>query len=132
MKIRARSVARVIAVLLLATTGVLGIYNGFEERANPYSPFQRAVYYGVVLYAVLGVAGTYGVIRRRGWSRPVVIAWAVAITFVSGAAPIAYGGGGVTAGAAIAAGLGGALIGAFVVWARAWSDPRHDHARRDA
>jgi hypothetical protein len=112
-----RSVARIVAILLLAVTGVIGIYNGFDEWANPYSPFQRAVYVGVVSYGVLGLVGTYGVIRRRGWSRPVVIAWALLITFVSGTAAAAYGGPEVTSIAAIAAGASGALVGAFVVWA---------------
>jgi hypothetical protein len=112
-----RSIARIVAILLLAATGVLGIYNGFDEWANPYSPFQRTVYVGVVSYGVLGLIGTYGVIRRRSWRRPVVIAWAVFVTFVSGTAAVAYGGPEVTPIAAIAAGAGGALAGAFVVWA---------------
>jgi hypothetical protein len=110
-----RSVARIVAMLLLAATGVVGIYNSFDEWANPYSPFQRAVYVGVVLYGVLGLVGLYGVMRQRSWSRPVVIAWALFITFVSCTAAIAYGGPEVTPIAAIAAGAGGALVGAFVV-----------------
>jgi hypothetical protein len=112
-----RSIARIIAILLLGITGAIGISNAFDEWANPYSLFQRIVYLGVVSYGVLGLAGAYGVIRRRGWSRHVVLAWAVAITFVSATAAIAYGGPEVTAIAAIAAGAGAALIGAFVVWA---------------
>jgi hypothetical protein len=112
-----RSIARVVAVLALAATGAIGIYNGFDEWANPYSPFQRAVYVGVVLYGVLGLVGTYGVLRRRSWSHAVVVAWALAVTFVSGTAALAYAGPEVTALAAIAAGAGGALIGTFAVWA---------------
>ena len=112
-----RSIARIVAILILAATGAIGIYNGFDEWANPYSPFQRAVYFGVVLYGVLGLVGAYGAIRRRRWSRPVAIAWAAMVTFVSGTAALAYGGADVTAFAAIAAGVSGALIGAFVVWA---------------
>jgi hypothetical protein len=112
-----RSIARIVAILLLVATGGIGIYNGFDEWANPYSPFQRAVYCGVVLYGVLGLVGAYGLTRRRRWSRPIVIAWASTITFVSGTAAMAYGGSEVTLGAAIAAGAGGALIGGFVVWA---------------
>jgi hypothetical protein len=112
-----RSIARGIAILLLGVTGVLGIYNGIDERANPYSLFQRIVYVGVVLYGMLGLIGTYGVIRRQGWSHRVVVAWALAITFVSSTAAIAYGGSDATPIAAVAAGAGAALIGAFVVWA---------------
>jgi hypothetical protein len=113
----ARRIARIVALLLLGITGVIGIYNGFDEWANPYSPFQRIVYFGVVLYGVLGLVGTYGVIRSRSWSHAVVVAWALTITFVSGTAALAYAGPEVTPLAAIAAGVGGAVIGAFVVWA---------------
>jgi multisubunit Na+/H+ antiporter MnhF subunit len=112
-----RKIARIVAILTLAATGALGINNGILEWTNPYTPFQRAVYAGVVLYGVLGLIAVYGVIRRRRWSDRVVIAWAIAITFVSSTAAIAYGGRDVTAVAAIAGGVGGALIAAFVVWA---------------
>jgi hypothetical protein len=112
-----RKVARLVAVLLLGVAGLLGIWNGIDERTNAYSSFQRTVYVGVVLYGLLGLIGAYGVIRRRRWSHRVVLAWALVITFVSGTAPIAYGGADVTAVAAIASGAGGALIGAFVLWA---------------
>ena len=112
-----RSIARIVAILILIATGALGVYNGFNEWKNPYSPFQRAVYFGVVLYGVLGLVGAYGVIRRRGWSRPVVIGWASMVTFVSATAAIAYSNARVTPLAAIAAGASAALLGAFVVWA---------------
>jgi hypothetical protein len=112
-----RSIARIVAVLFLGITGLVGIYNAFDEWANPYSPFQRIVYAGVVVYGVLGLLAAYGVIRRRSWSRHLVMGWALAITFVSGTAAIAYGGPDVTPVAGVAAGAGGALIGAFVVWA---------------
>jgi hypothetical protein len=29
------SIGRIVAVLLLAGTGAIGVYNGFDERANP-------------------------------------------------------------------------------------------------
>jgi hypothetical protein len=112
-----RRIARFIALLLLAITGALGIYNGVDERANHYSLFQRIVYLGVVLYGVLGLIGTYGVIRRRRWSHGVVVAWALAVTFVAGTAATAYGGPEVTPVAAISGGVGAALVGAFVIWA---------------
>jgi membrane associated rhomboid family serine protease len=112
-----RSIARLVAILTLAITGVLGIHNGVLEWTNPYTPFQRLVYVGVVLYGALGLIAVYAVVRRRSWSDRVVVAWGAAITFVSGTAAIAYGGPDVTAVAAIAGLLGGALVAAFVVWA---------------
>jgi hypothetical protein len=112
-----RSIARVVALLILAATGVIGIYNGFDEWANRYTLFQRAVYGGVVLYGVLGLAGVYGVLRRRHWSEPVVVAWGVAITLVSSTAALAYAGDEATIVGSIAAFGGGALVAAFVIWA---------------
>lgn len=112
-----RSIARAVAILMLAGTGVMGIYNGVDEWTNPYTPFQRAVWCGVVLYGVLGLLGVYGVIRRRRWSDRVVISWGVAITFVSGTAALAYAGADAMVVGAIAAFVGGALIAAFVAWA---------------
>jgi hypothetical protein len=113
----ARRIARIVAIAVLGLTGALGLYNAATEWANPYSPFQRTVYGGVLLYGVLGVVGAYAAVRRRPWGERVVIAWGVAITFVSGTAPIAYGGSEVTLIAAIASAFGGAAIAAFVLWA---------------
>jgi membrane associated rhomboid family serine protease len=127
-----RRIARIVAILVLALTGALGLYNGVGEWANPYTPFQRTVYIGVVVYGVLGLAAVYGVVRRRRWSDRVVIAWGVAITFVSGTAAPAYAGPEVTAIAAIAAGLSGALIAAFVVWAVRERPRNVSHVTSDA
>jgi hypothetical protein len=112
-----RRVARIVAIALLGATGALGLRSGVFEWANPYSPFQRTVYVGVVLYGVLGIAAVYGSVRRRPWCERVVLAWGVAITFVSGTAPIAYGGPEVGLVAAFASALGVAVIAAFVLWA---------------
>jgi hypothetical protein len=112
-----RGIARIIAILLLVVTGGLGIYNGVMERTNSYNVFQRSVYAAVVLYGVLGLIGAYGSIRGRSWRNRFVIMWGVAITFVSSTAALAYGGPEVSVAAAIASGLGGALIAVFVVWA---------------
>ena len=112
-----RSIARVVALLILAVTGVIGTYNAYDEWANPYTPFQRAVYGGVVVYGVLGLVGVYGVLRHRSWRDRVVLAWGVAITLVSGTAALAYAGDDATIVGAVAAFVGGALIAAFVIWA---------------
>ena len=112
-----RRIARVVALLVLAATGAIGVYNGFDEWANPYTPFQRAVYAGVVLYGVLGLAGVYGVLRRRHWRDRVVTAWGVMITFVSSTAALAYAGDEASIVGSMAAFAVGALIALFVIWA---------------
>jgi hypothetical protein len=112
-----RKVARIVALLLLLVTGYLGIHNGIVERANRYSPFQRSVYVGVILYGVLGLVTAYAVIRHRRWGVRTATAWAVMITYVSATAALAYAGDDASLVGAVAAGMGAGLIGAGVIWA---------------
>lgn len=114
-----RRVARALALLILLITGVLGLYNGVTERSGARSALQSSVTIGVLLYGLLGLASAYGVVRQRAWSVWSVTAWAVVVTYVSGTAALAYGGDDVTMVTALASGLAGALIGAFVLWATA-------------
>jgi hypothetical protein len=112
-----RSIARIVAVLLLAATGVLGVYGGITERVDARTPFQVSVTAGVLLYGALGLVGTYAVLRRRAWGVWSVTAWAVLITYVSGTAALAYAGEDASLVGAVSAAVAAALVGAFVVWA---------------
>jgi len=112
-----RRAARTLALLILLTTGLLGLYNGVTEWSDARTTLQRSVTIGVVLYGALGLASTYALLRRRAWSVWSITAWAVVVTYVSGTAALAYGGDAVTTMTALASGLAGALVGAFVLWA---------------
>ena len=112
----ARKAAWIVAILLLLNTGGIGMYNGLTEWPDAHTPLQRSVTGGVFLYGIFGLSAAAALIMRRRWSVPLSIAWAVVVTYVASAAALAYAGDDATVGGAIAAGVGAALIGAFVVW----------------
>jgi hypothetical protein len=112
-----RRIARIVAILLLVASGVLGLHNGVAERSEAQTPLQVSVNTCVLLYGVLGLVGAYGALRRQRWGLWPVGAWAVLITYVSGTAALAYAGAEATAVGAVSAAASAALIGAFVIWA---------------
>jgi hypothetical protein len=112
-----RTIAWVLAILALLATGVLGVYNGLTEWADAATGWQRAVTGGVIVYGVLGLAAGIGLALRKRWSYKLAIAWAFVVTFVASGAALAYGGAEASAGGAVSAGLGAALIGVLVVLA---------------
>jgi peptidoglycan/LPS O-acetylase OafA/YrhL len=120
-----RKIAVVISLLLLIFTGVVGIHNGITEWGDADTPFQRSVTGGVFLYGLFGLVTVYGLLRRRRWTLITAAAWAVCVTYVPGAAVMAYGGEDAILGSALAASVGSALIAAAVVWTtRMWTLPR--------
>ncbi|HUQ99076.1 MAG TPA: hypothetical protein VM166_06440 [Gemmatimonadaceae bacterium] len=112
-----RKTAYFLALALLAFTGVVGIYNGIDEWGDPTNAVQESVLIGVLAYGLLGLVGVYGVVRRERWRTYAVAAWGIAVTYVPGAAVMAYTEEGVAVGSAIAASGAAALVAAFVLWA---------------
>ena len=102
------------ALLILGTTGVIGIRNAIAERTDAITIMQQSVTAGVFLYGVLGVVAAGGLAMRRHWSVRAAMAWLVPITYVPGAAAVAYGNAGI--GAALVASVSSSLVGAGVVW----------------
>jgi Raf kinase inhibitor-like YbhB/YbcL family protein len=111
-----RTIAWVVSLGLLVVTGVLGIYNGFIDWGEAGTALQESVTAGVLLYGLLGLITAYGLFRRRRWSFSTTIGWGLVITYVSGAAVIAYAGADTGVGSAIAASGASALIALGVVW----------------
>jgi hypothetical protein len=101
---------------VLGVTGVIGVYNGVTEWKDAVTPLQKCVTAGVILYGVLGIPGAVGLILRKRWTLPVVLLWGVIVTFVPGAAVLAYAPDG-TWGAALPASISAALVAAGVAWA---------------
>ena len=129
----ARKAAWIVSILLLLNTGALGLYNGLSELSDARTPLQVSVTGGVLIYGILGLAGTIAFIVRNPIAVWVSMAWAAVITYVASAAALAYGGADASVGGAIAGGLGAALIGLFVVWcAHAVTRPASLHERLQA
>ena len=112
-----RTIAWVLAILVLVGTGVLGVRNGVTEWSGADTGWRKSVTGGVLLYGVLGLAAGIGLLRRRAWSLPLAIAWGLVVTYVASTAALAFGGPGVPMSAAIAGGIGAAVIALLVVLA---------------
>ena len=111
-----RKVAWVVSLCVLSVLGCLGVYNGLNEWGEGRTPFQHSVTVGVLLYGVLGLITAYGLFRRERWTIWPAIGWAIAVSYVPGAAVMAYGGEDAILVSAIAASAGSALIALGVIW----------------
>lgn len=120
-----RKFARVLALLLVAATSVMGLIQLPSEFRNDQGTLlQMSVAVGAALHAGLGVVTTAGMLLRKRWAMRAAIAWAIAVTYTASVASIAwetqrdvavlFGG--------LMAGVSCALIGWWVWWAaREWS-----------
>jgi hypothetical protein len=115
-----RKFARILALVLVAVTSVIGLSNIPDEFSNVGATrLQQSVQFGAVVHAVLGLLVVIGMLRRRPWVISVVFTWAVAVVYTASAASMAWASPrdrGVLFGAA-AAGISCALFGWWVVWA---------------
>ena len=112
----ARKIAWLVSLALLLFTGVVGIYNGITEWEPGHDLLQKSVTAGVFLYGVFGLVTAFGLFQRRKWSVLTAIVWGVAVTYVPGAAIMAYGEQDAFLSSAIAACVGSAIIAFGVVW----------------
>lgn len=88
-------ILRVIAALLLAGIGALGIQNGIDDMMGgdeKKTALQQSVNIGGLIYGLLGLAAGAGVLFRRRWGYLLSIAWGVVVTYTGGMASHAYGG----------------------------------------
>lgn len=106
-------------MLVLVTSGALGLYNGIADISGARTPLQWSVTIGVIVYGVLGLFGGVALALRKSSALALTAAWAVVATYVAATAALAYGGPGVPLSAPLSGGLGAALIGAGVVWTAA-------------
>lgn len=111
------TILRVLALVVLAGTGGLGVYSFIAERSVAETPLQLSVTYGVLAYGVLGLVSAAGLLGRAWWSLWTTAAWAVIATGVAGTSVLAYDGANATPRSAITAYVAAGLFTAFIVWA---------------
>ena len=111
------TIAWVLALIVLLVTGALGLSNGVRQLPYTATFGQMTVAVGVLLYGILGIAAAVGLLRRRAWSLPLTIAWAVIVTYVPGAAVHYYGGEEAGSVAALSASIGAGVTALLVVLA---------------
>jgi hypothetical protein len=112
----ARKIAWIVSLALLFVSGVIGIYDGITELEGDQTLLQMSVTAGVFVYGVFGLVTAFGLFRRRRWSVVTAIVWGVAVTYVPGAAVMAFGGQDAFLSSAIGASVGSAILAFGVVW----------------
>jgi hypothetical protein len=113
----ARRIGFWLALLVLSSTGVLGLYNGVTEWGNWETRLQMSVSVGVILYGVLGIVAATGLVRRTRWSAGAALAWGIVVTYVGGVAAVAYAG----ADASVMGGASAALASGLIAWGVVWT-----------
>lgn len=112
---------RLAAALLPAGIGVIGTLNGFKDWDSATTLGQHLAGAGVICYAPLGVAGAVALVLGHRLARPLLLGWGVAVTFVAGVAPVAWGGAPPMVG--VASAFSSAVLVAAVLWAAAQGAP---------
>lgn len=102
-----------IAALLLLT-GYTGVRDAVGEYAVAVSLGQKAGTAAEALYGLLSLAAVVGVVARRPWASPLLLAWAAALILTAGMAPIVWGGTGLWPGIVAAAST--AAVAGAVLW----------------
>jgi Predicted membrane protein (DUF2127) len=117
---RAQRIGRAVSFVLLLSTAFLGIINGPSDLREVESTGQFVVGLAVTIYGVAGLTAAYGLWRRKRWTAPWTMIWAVGAITAASVSPIAYGAGEVTTGVGVTSGVAAAaIVGAvllFVFW----------------
>ena len=105
----------------MAALSLGGLYNFTNEFGDQTSALQASVYWGQLLYGILGLLGAVGLARRRPWCVTVTAAWGVASAYVASVASFAFHDPafieeGTVAGV-VGAGVSVLAVSALVVWA---------------
>lgn len=115
MTITKRRVAWWLTLIVLLLTGILGLVNGFAERAEAEDALQLSIAFGEIAYGVLGLIGAYGLVRRRPGALIVGVIWSVVVTYVASMAAMAYAPDEATLIGSVSSGVATALIGWGVI-----------------
>jgi hypothetical protein len=111
-----RRIAWVLALVVLLTTGALGVYNGATEWRDAQTGLQLSVALGVLLYGIFGLTTAYGLFQSRRWSRWSAVLWGVILTYVAATAALAFAPDAASSAVALTSGVASALVAAAVLW----------------
>ena len=81
---------RPFALVILAVTGVLGLWNGVSDLGVVAAGWPRAIAAGDATYGALGLGALAATLLRRALARPLAAAWGVMVIAVATAAPVVY------------------------------------------
>lgn len=109
-----RSIALLVAALILASSVINGLRQGPRLLGDAASTAQQVVAVGQIVYAAAALLALMGLWRRQAWTLAVTAVWAVATTTVAAVASVAWSDAGL--GTALLAGLVTAILAGWVVW----------------
>jgi hypothetical protein len=101
---------RVLVLVMLFFTGMLGLVNGPADLGDPGTPLQRLVPVAVTIYGVTGIWSAVALMRGLRLTLPLVLIWGSAATVAAGVASVAGSGENATWWLALLSGLGAAAI----------------------
>ena len=80
----------IVSAAAMLVLSVLGGWNGIDGITSEGTLLQRSVSVASVLYAILGIAASLGVLMRRRWSFPLAILWSIVVTYTGTVASVAW------------------------------------------
>jgi len=104
-----------LGVAFLLFIGYSGIAGGLQQVGEAATLGQRLQTAMQLVFGALAVAVVGALVMRRRWARPLLLAWAAALTIGGGVAPITWGGTGPLP--ALAAAVAIALLAWLTLWA---------------
>jgi hypothetical protein len=85
-----KKVGWIVAIVLLLVSAYVGLWEDLNQLGRGDTALQRSVTYAVFAYGLLGLSGAVGLARRRTWSLPVIVGWAVATLYAATIASFAF------------------------------------------
>jgi|KBSSwiStaDraftv2_1062776.scaffolds.fasta_scaffold1149614_1 hypothetical protein len=102
------------AAVTLLVLSVVGIWNGYDEWAAVQTAGQRIATLTEIGYGILGPICAIAISWAWRSAKVLLVLWSLCLALTSGLAAMVWGGAPLWAG--LVGGLGGALVGVFVIW----------------
>jgi hypothetical protein len=103
-------IIRILVLVMLIFTGMLGLVNGPADMSNPGTLLQRLVPVAVTVYGVTGIWAAVALMRGLRLTLPLVLIWGCAATVAAAVASVAWSGENATWWLGLLTGFGAAAI----------------------